>query len=745
MEYLPSAKELNRYLPRFFSVPLQSTYAIQRETIINEVCARLKNEFVVQLYGLSGIGKSELTKQIVSKLQNGFDLCYWLDGTSGNVHLDNIQNSEKYSVNISSILEDYKVLLVIDNLNEQVEAVVHQFEEHNKKSSICLITSQKRTLDENHVYAVNGLEPTESRKLIDLYGTNITEKQTDAFINYVKGFPLTISIACACVQKGEETWDEVIESLADLVELEDERNLQVCSRILKPVFDKYKKDLIAIARFRSTEIGANYLTRCVKSFNLSTLKSYSIILPLNEDVVYVHQMVIDSILKIDKGGSTIDASDAERLCAFLDANNQMRPIEYHVLLQKNRVYVDEVYKIASREQQKVILYACLQVCDYNELSYDILAKWNELLDNNQFTHYDCLLVIEKSECNFLDRNAPKYTEDILRRIRTLEHYYKNVTDKIAKLDLKHHIGKLYSRIGRKDDALAQFRDVIKQSSVKAYSTIYQIGQLYHSQGEYESAIPYYEQVLSADENSVPMSVMLACYGRIAKKEYGALAQKWVLDRLDVFCKVIIRMLNIDANLAIQTVGKWAYQLEYRNPTILEEFLSYIPIIPSVHSDHQTIAFLNAIRYRLLDDKTSREAQTILSVAESEFFRIPKIGDYQRKRLFELYLDAGLLDKARDLMKQFVDQNNVFNLQIFAKYFAKVGDWPAAIEKINIAIESTDDPDYKSSFIWNKACFLHEMGNLSCISTLNNAFAIRETDIPEEWENAKVIWKKEKLL
>lgn len=738
LEYLASAKELNKYCPHFFSVPLQSAYAIRRETVINNIRAKLEHEPIVQLYGLSGIGKSELAKQVVLELKDNYDLCYWLDGTNGSVNFDCVQNSENYRVNISSILENYKVLLVIDNLNEQVDVIVRKFAEHNKNSSVCIITSQKRTLDGDSVYAVNELQPEESRRLIDSYGTDITDEQKGQFINYVNGYPLSICLACACVQKGEATWKDVIDSLSDIVELEDERNHQIFARILTPVFDKYRDSLIAIARFQSTEIGADYLKKCVNAINLMTLKSYSLILPINEDVVYVHQMVIDSILKMD--ACVVDANEVTRLCTFLDENNQLRPIEYHVLLHKNMSYVNEVYKIANSEQQKIILYACLQVCDFKALPDDLLNKWKILMEDNNYSHYDCLLAIEKTESTFLERDDPKYEEDVLEKINFLMEYDTNTTDIDAKNDLMHHIGKLYSRIDRMEDALAQFERVLNQSTVKAYSTIYQIGQLYHFHNDYPNAECYYDQVLSADEGLVPLSVLLACFGRIAKKEYNNLAQKWVLDRIDVFRHVIIRMLNIDADLAIQTVGKWVYKLEYKNPAVLEDFLSFIPIVPAEHSDHRGMAFLNAIRYRMLSDKTSHEAQMVLSIAESEFLKIPKINDYQRKRLFELYLDANALDKAEALITQFEDQNNVFNLQIFAKYYAKVGNWSAALGKINTAIEEMDDVDYKSSFMWNKACFLHEMGDSNCLSMLDQAMATRKTEIPEEWGKAKTNWE-----
>lgn len=736
LSYLPLAKQVYYYFPRHFIMPKLCPSAVDRHNVVEKISSQLENNNIVQIYGISGLGKTEVAKQVVLSQTHNFSMYYWIDGTNG-IDVTNVLSPiGSCSINLAQILSEWKVLLVIDNLQTNVADVVEVFTRYNKLNSKCIITTQKYSEAANIAhYKLELLSVDETFALIDSYNTNITIEQKRALFKSTQGYPLVINMACACVRGGEISWESLLSSESSLVSLEDDKNVQIFTRVLKPVIDKYKNALDSVCRFENTMIATDYLKTRIGEIQYDTLSKYAIFSPVNEDTTYVHQVVLDSIVQTI--APHIERSETEAVCAYLDKNKDLRPIKFYTLLLQNRAYIDHCYDLADLQNKKIILYALLQVIDKRLISVSLKQKLDALIQDNHYSYYDCLLAVEKTDIDYPSKRDTNWQEEIHRRIDFLEDYLKNVKDIESKLNLQHHLGKLYSRINQNGDAIRFFEIVLKDNH-KAYSSIYQIAQIYHFSKDYSKAAKYYEQILSADLTEVPLSVALACYTRIAKKEYQILAQKYVLTENSLFLAIVERMLCIDANQAIESVSSWCYVLEYRMPHLLKKILMLIPLALPQSNHYDYMAYINAIRYRLIS-KDDPNAVMVFKVAESNFKNIKEVSDYHRKRWFELYLDAKELDKAEHMMPQFEKQDDAFVLQDFAKYYALREDYPNAYNCINKAIESMNDNDYKSSFLWNKASFMFLQKNPECFAVLEEAIRLRADNIPEEWLAAREQW------
>lgn len=134
--------------------------------------------------------------------------------------------------------------------------------------------------------------------------------------------------------------------------------------------------------------------------------------------------------------------------------------------------------------------------------------------------------------------------------------------------------------------------------------------------------------------------------------------------------------------------------------------------------------MKAVEYKLEIDKSSDKAKRIFKEAEYYFglLNLKEKGegqskDYMRKRYQELLMDAGVWDQALDFAAYFDDKDSEFYYQNLAKNYQNLQEYPQAIENIDKAITKVSDTDYKSSFLWNKACILHDMEDKECLMVI----------------------------
>lgn len=79
----------------------------------------------------------------------------------------------------------------------------------------------------------------------------------------------------------------------------------------------------------------------------------------------------------------------------------------------------------------------------------------------------------------------------------------------------------------------------------------------------------------------------------------------------------------------------------------------------------------------------------------------------------------------------------------AKIYQNLYDYDNAIENIDNAISKAPNTDYKSSFLWNKTCILHDMGDKKSINLIQEAIDMRKDDkAKEELQNTVIRWSSE---
>lgn len=752
-QYLTESSQFYDIFPKRNCIPQSSLYYVQRDKESKAFQALLETQSIVEIVGVSGIGKSEFAKQVTKDISQNFESLFWINGSEYK-SLDSVKLCRfGYEVNLRFVLENYKSLVIVDNLNENVAKLNEGFQKANKHESKCIITSLKQSLSDALTYKLPCMEDELICKYIDSFGLSISETERKKLVTLVAGYPLAVNMICASAKDDLFSIGELLSDGA-LQKLEDEHNQRLSERIVRKIYDKYAAELNLLSYIDCQVISSDFLRVIVDRIRLKYLCRYSVLQQEDAYTFRIHQVVLDAIKCIAHIPDLKELAD--KLSCYLDNKNHQKDIPFFTLFHHNVSFIDKVYHNAdtTEEQKKVILYSRLQAENTFSDPLKYLALINELTLQPANSLYDCLLQADKNEIELSATKREEFSEKAKNIIVDLESELKKTTDENIKFELLHHIGKLYVKLREGENAKPYFENAL-MICPKAYATMLQLAKIAHNSkpSDISKAKEYVSTIL--DDNikghDVPLTIVLACYSVfLSKKAYSDLEDKYIESNFENFSNVIMNSLLNFNNQAVPTLGSFAYSFAYIKPEFMRRTFELLQKLPAASSDNVYIracANLKAVEYKLEIDKKSDKAKTIFKEAEYYFELLNlkekeegRNKDYMRKRYQELLMDAEEWKQALEFSANFDDKDSEFYYQNVAKIYQNLQDYPLAIENIDKAITKVSDTDYKSSFLWNKACILYDMGDKESLKILQEAIDMRKEDkAKDEWKEMLNKW------
>lgn len=752
-QYLTESSQFYDIFPKRNCIPQSSLYYVQRDKESKAFQALLETQSIVEIVGVSGIGKSEFAKQVTKDISQNFESLFWINGSEYK-SLDSVKLCRfGYEVNLRFVLENYKSLVIVDNLNENVAKLNEDFQMANKHESKCIITSLKQSLSDALTYKLPCMEDELICKYIDSFGLSISETERKKLVALVAGYPLAVNIICASAKDDLFSIGELLSDGA-LQKLEDEHNQRLSERIVRKIYDKYAAELNLLSYIDCQVISSDFLRVIVDRIRLKYLCKYSVLQQEDAYTFRIHQVVLDAIKCIAHIPDLKELAD--KLSCYLDNKNHQKDIPFFTLFHHNVSFIDKVYHNAdtTEEQKKVILYSRLQAENTFSDPLKYLSLINELTLQPANSLYDCLLQADKNEIELSATKREEFSEKAKNIIVDLESELKKTTDENIKFELLHHIGKLYVKLREGENAKPYFENAL-MICPKAYATMLQLAKIAHNSkpSDISKAKEYVSTIL--DDNikghDVPLTIVLACYSVfLSKKAYSDLEDKYIESNFENFSNVIMNSLLNFNNQAVPTLGSFAYSFAYIKPEFMRRTFELLQKLPAASSDNVYIracANLKAVEYKLEIDKKSDKAKTIFKEAEYYFELLNlkekeegRSKDYMRKRYQELLMDAEEWKQALEFSANFDDKDSEFYYQNVAKIYQNLQDYPLAIENIDKAIAKVSDTDYKSSFLWNKACILYDMGDKESLKILQEAIDMRKEDkAKDEWKEMLNKW------
>lgn len=754
LKYLPKTFEYYRILPQTNKLPAFKTkYYERREE--KDIIKILEGQDYIQIFGISGIGKTELTISIGNYLQQKFDSVIWLNGDLLENEAMSLSavHTQKFNttVNLEYFLQEFKVLLIIDNLNSNVNEFIRLFNFSNKHNSKCIITSLQRDLPPSHAYKLLFLDRDIAEKI--LYGTKIepNTEYVELIINEISGYPLVLNLIISAIEVDDFTWEDIINEIKNLKNFPDSRNIKLSQRIVGKFTTLLSAELQWIKRLNNRKISRHFFNEILSKKSIIELEKRSLIRIQDSFFFDTHQLILDSInSEITNIDDKIIHDGLEK---YLLKNNEIKSIDYYRFLLNHRDFIKSEYESLSfnNELKKQILYALIQSTDTFNCPEWFLQQLGNINYSINTSYYDLLLFIEKSEIELsqIDKQTDSYNVKCNTIISELNNILNDTSNTNTQTVLYHHIGKLYLK--NKDDKKAEeyFKKVIELDKNADYSRL-QLARLYANNKEmdkFEDEINFmFSKEIDFQKQS--LSILLSFYELLARSEFHQLRYKYIDNNSDFFIKSILNSVDSNFEQPYKVIEKLSNHLSYMLKDIYNEICESLPF-PSNIDNNRSLRFafakIKLSQYKMLKysgGAMENEKDTVLKISEKYFKTIDFKNDFERKQLLDLYITSEQYEKALDFSKKFEDKEEPFFLQNMCKIFRGQKNYADAIKAIDSAISNGHGLKnyFIAAFLNDKSETIYCKKDKSCIDILMQAIDKQSNSkTKKEWIAKKEYW------
>ncbi|GHV84993.1 hypothetical protein AGMMS50230_06010 [Spirochaetia bacterium] len=759
-EYLPLSYEYYKILPQTNRIPdFTSKRYFERKDEEKIVIDGLKKNGFVQIYGISGVGKTEIAKSILNTLKNDYETAIWIDGEStDNIDFYSVHVSRFNSfINLSTLIENYKIIVVFDNYNKNVKSLYENFVSINNNYSICIVTSLQKNIHNDELFYELSFVNDEIAKSILMETDKKPENdQAEKIIKYVGGYPLLLSIIRDLIaEESIFSWNDIIEDI-NPVSIEDpEKNVKIATRILGKISIGYEEELTWISILKSNSICKEFFEFVISKTGIRCLKSRSLIKHTEPNYYTIHQVILDAILLIFPRDEYIDRPKKHQILEdYLKLENERKSAGYFNFIFLHTEFINTVYHSLSFESslKKNILYLKVQARDFEKGNWYLEELKSYKMNYNN--RIDLLLEIEKIEIELSNFNKTgvkdRYNDICSRYIEHLENIIKNITNENDRRFLNHHLGKLYIQQKEYDNAIKVFKEILKthpdSDSAKLHlARIYTKYKFEDYKEEFEELI---DKVLTQDNHweKQSLSVLLSIYELIAQNRMQKYRKIYIDDNINSFLENIFYSLLFGFDQPFGLLAKLAGHLGYNMTEQYIEICEKLPLPATINENNELkydFATINAIYYRLLkyEEINDKEKMDKVYRIAKTYFKSCILNDYQRVKYVDLLIDAENFQEAKEELIK-TDDGNPFYFQKLCKIERGLGKTEESLIAIDKAIELNSDKLYFSAFLHDKAITISDKNVSEAISILESALSYEKNERTlKSWNETLAEWKK----
>jgi hypothetical protein len=761
--YLPVAYEIYKVMPNTGNIPICKGFYYKREEE-DDIVEKLSRLDVIQLYGLSGIGKTELSISVANHLKTTFDTVIWLSTDVVENSNLNFQSARilKFDspVNLVNILGKYKVLVICDNLNNDIERIVKEFRDNNANESKLLITSLQKNLADENSKEISLVSSEIAAQILNQCQQKPEQHHIDIVLEKVKGYPLMLDLIKHSVEVGDFNWDEMVGELSNLHQICDGENQKICKRILGKFQSNFEKELGLIKFVNNTKIHKNFMEAALSKIGVRNLEKRSLIGSLDGQYYVIHKLIFDSIVEIVNFTPYLSQYQ-DSVVRYLQDHNRIKDMSYYAFIFNHKDVLVRTYNVLDYSDKKklLMLYALINTTDYWADSDNLLIEIGKFQLGNE-NYYDVAVFIEDVEIKLTKikaNNPMEYEAEIERSIQQLnEIMQSNNKKKDVNWLLNHHIGKLY--FWKNDQANAiKYLETALSIDEKSVSTRLQLARvLLKERRTIQLAKDQIKYVMDRKgEKEVQLTILLSFYELLGKRELKEEREAYIINDNDTFFSIIQMSLYSGFDQPFRVIQSLASGLAYECPECFRTICEQMPFPDNLTSNEKlrfAYAQIQASYYKLLKYQVGTEQKNekmveIYNLSEQYFLKSQLDNDYKRKMLLDLYIEAEKFDKANTLINTFSEQGNVFLLQGKCKIFRGLNMLDPALAIITEAIEVEEKNEERQ---WFLAALYNDKAEVQflkreneCLITLKKAIEYQQTKRTKDiWSEKLKSWTRE---
>lgn len=753
LEFLPKSYEYYMLLPQTNEISaLKNDYKHRPEEV--EIIKILETKNFIQIYGLSGIGKSQISIAIANILSNQFDTVLWFDGTDiqpNDLHNVN-HNRMGENINLATLLETFKALIIIDNFNDDIPIFLANFNKCNKKSSKCIVSSLQSNVSHENSYNLTYISDEVSKEILVDCKVRPSEDQIEQILKNISGYPLLLVLSKNAVENGEMSWEDIINE-SNMTEINDvERNDVFAQRIVGRYKDRLDVMFNLLIGLNNTNLSKPFL-RENSTFRFNDLLKFAILQDVGDYRCQIHQVVLSAI-KAVVGYGYSNEEFLKYLQNFLTKHISARDGALYTFIAYHKEILNNI--ASSLPPNDSLHHSILLSEIYSIDTFHNPSTFIDLINNVQLNperdEIDLRLFIERFELEqCIARQYDNAEKDKLRfiiesNIKQLnELHLSSITSQALRY---HHIGKWLSSIKEYGQSESSLQKALELNP-KSYHSLLCLARNYIKQKLFDKVPDKIKAIL--DENTildVPLSVRLSAYDLIAHNNFKDLRSFYIDNHLDQFISDIHGSLSDNYSHTYIVLAKLAEHLSYNFPEKYSNLCIQLPNPLNIDTNNRLRKDYGKIKLaQYLYGHFPKEYRAkLFTIVEEYLIGVSEKDDYIRKDLIKLYLSAQLPEKALNIANELNDRENIFNLQLLCKVYCENGVIDEALNCINRAIEQENPSEkhYCAAFRHDKAKCLYKNGDAKAIDIMNEAIALQPNPkIIDDWKAELASWEQNK--
>lgn len=751
LQYLPKAFRYYQMYAHSHSLPsLPVDYVRRPEEDV--VCNLLTKVDFIQIYGLSGIGKTLLTIAVAERLFKAFNTVIWIDGEKLNTrNLKEIcLNAVDQSVSFEDILSNLKCLIIIDNLNKDVANVKEQIAKFNKKGSKCIVTSLQCNLNNDYCLQLNVMPYECALEILHRANQKPTEEQADKLIQRISGYPLLLNLSKSSVDCGDFEWDDII-GLSALPELEDPQfGASFASRIIGKYVERYPELFSILRTLDSTRICKPFIrelnpVHCVQIVKAAILED-------NELYYYrMHSIVLESLKTIINEKD--EAPTLNLLSKYLDEHLLSRDPELYTLMAAHLAKIESLQEKLSGDD--MLRHKMVLACLYEQNTYlehdRYLRLVNRLKLDSSTSLVDLLLEAEKQELLINNSYLEKGDDSVRigkadKAIEYFEKKLKNLSSDDLKSVCLHHIAK-WKSYSNNDEAEPIYLEALKYDA-QSYRTRLQLARLYSKKFNQDKVYEQTDIIIrdAISGSNVPLSVILSTFNLLSISKHSQKLQEYLKTGMDLLTNTIEASLSCHNAQVYYVLSNLSGTLSYNHSDVYNLMCSSLPPILDINKDeklsYQYANILTRLFQYVIKDEDTREMIYQRAVVILTSIKLRNV--YELRTLMNLYIGHGNGDEALKTAERCDDKDNIFLFQSKAKAYILKAQYEDALQCINYSIGHEADcaPGHKAAFRHDKATALFGLKEKACLNVMEEAISLQTNKkVVNDWKAEMEDWTK----
>ncbi len=718
------------------SIPIPDADNIKRIEIKNKISDKLDENDIIQVYGISGIGKTELIKMVLSEKNNYKK--YWISCSDDedNISLDNIPTMSKNPINILETIKTNTTLVVVDNYNDKVTNICEQFRNNNNtESKLIIISKEKSDFRKIEKILIEYMTLEEAK---ELFKEEIFQmEEFKEFLATVDKHPMTLQILRNYLTAENGIFFTDIKNELDiLVNLEDSEissSQKICEKIIGCYYNESKELYNFLSLFDSNIIESDFLKKTILP-DIQHLINKNFI-KYEESHYYMHSIIIDSIKSIvSKENSSINYINqySDKVLEYLEDKIKKRDVFFYRFCGYNNKFLNNLEKVVNNTYYKVVIYnAYITINNYHEKETVINDIKKILKDSEISRYYEVKLLTEQYEMELScieDKKARKIA--VLEKIEILEDKKSKIENFEIKELITQRIAKFYNWIGDYDKSISLLEELILLDS-NAYSSILQLCRAYRQiilntkeiqkKGEYIDKV--YEVLRNCNLREMPMSIFLEIIRLIVSRPFNEdkILNLCLWDNFDLIENYF--KLYSDNKIfehIYLIMGSLASNLYYNKKEFYKECFRNIEHPNLKKCDKRVLkAMIDVYCYEIKRRIQAKESVGNILECVINYWKYYKgkffvKNKFEYKSIIDCLISSGNAEMAEIELDEVYDENDIWHLRYRSKIEEIKGNYTGALEYIQEVLNRCDEKFHKgylSTFENDKEILVKKCNNV----------------------------------